>query len=465
MKNPNLWTLLKDTFHDWSEDKAARLAAALSYYTLFSLAPLLVIAIAIAGFFFSRQQAENQIVTQIGGLVGPSAASAIQGMIGSSRQNSSNVIATIVGVALLLVGASGVFGSLQDALNTIWEVRQDPKSGVRATLINRIFSFAMVLGIGFLLLVSLIISAALTAVGAFFQNQLPAAGSGLLFGALNFVVSFVVITLLFALIFKILPDVSISWRDVWIGAAFTALLFTIGKSLIGIYLGRSSVTSVYGAAGSLVVILLWVYYSALILFFGVEFTQVFTHVQGREVRPIRGAVWMTPADLANQGISRSRPRHAGAQPVPRRAPSPAAGYAAGLIPAMAVAGAGQGDREIDLSTYQADPQSAASDRPEMPGPVRVLTGVLGSLAAAIGVSALLFTRSRGRPDQRLIREGKALQEKAQRLLEEAGQVRTQARQMHTSTSRLDSLVPRLRKQGQKVREAGQKAIERGKRGS
>jgi membrane protein len=459
----NLWSMLKETFHDWSEDKAARLAASMSYYTLFSLAPLLVIAIAIAGFFFSQAQAENQIVTQIGGLVGPTAATAIQGMIGNTRQNGSDVIATIIGVVLLLVGASGVFGSLQDALNTIWGVRQDPKSGVRATLINRIFSFAMVLGIGFLLLVSLVISAALTAVGAFFQNALPAAGSASLIQGLNFVVSFAVITLLFALIYKVLPDVHIAWRNVWVGAAFTALLFTIGKSLIGLYLGRSSVTSVYGAAGSLVVILLWVYYSALILFFGAEFTQVFARALGSAVRPTRGAVWMTPEDLANQGIPRTHPRRAGAQPALDRAPAPASAYAGGLVPAMAVAGAGQGNREIDLSSDPAGGQMTAPGRPTMPGPLRILTGVLGALVAVIGVSGILFARSRGKPDQRLIRQGKALQAEAQRLLDEAGQVRTQALQMHTTTSRLDTLGARLRRQAGKIRDTGQKAIQRGRK--
>ncbi len=459
MKRTSVWTLLKDTFRAWNEDKATRLASSTAYYTLFSLAPLLVIAIAIAGFFFSQQTAQQQIVNQITALAGPKVASSIQGMISSSQRNNSDVIATIVGVMLLLLGASGVFSSLQDSLNTIWEVKPDPHRGIRSTIFNRIFSFAMVLVIGFLLLVSLIASWALSFIGVFFQSLLPAGAGGVLVQVTNLVVSFAVITLLFALIYKVLPDVHVNWRNIWIGAAFTALLFVIGKELIGLYLSRSSATSVYGAAGSLVVILLWVYYSAMILYFGAEFTQVHAHAAGGEIEPKRGAVWMTAGDLADQGIPRERPR---GQPAARPAPS----YPSELVPAMAVAGAGQGkevpgaahrEQEIRLPSYNSYPQNVDLGLPPMPAPLRALTAVLGALVATVGVTGVLFARSRPRRiDARLAEQRKQLQEEARRLMEEAGKVRAQAHQMHSTTSRLDDVEDRLRDESAKLRRASEK---------
>jgi membrane protein len=467
MKHSSVWTLLKDTFHAWNEDKATRLASSTAYYTLFSLAPLLVIAIAIAGFFFTQQTAQQQIINQISSLAGSKVASSIQGMISNSQKNNSDVIATIIGVVLLLLGASGVFSSLQDSLNTIWEVKPDPHRGIRSTIFNRVFSFAMVLVIGFLLLVSLIASWALSFIGVFFQNLLPAGAGGLVVQLINLVVSFAVITLLFALIYKVLPDVRVNWRNIWIGAAFTAVLFVIGKELIGLYLSRSSVTSVYGAAGSGVVILLWVYYSAMILYFGAEFTQVHAHADGGVIEPKRGAVWMTAKDLADQGIPRERPR--GRQPVARPAtgaarPEPA--YPSGLVPAMAVAGAGQGEQvsgtghpvdEVRLPSYNTYPQNAGPVLPPMPLPMRALTAVLGALVATVGVTGVLFARSNSRRvDARLAEQRKQMQEEARRLMEEAGKVRAQAHQMHTTTGRLDDVEDRLRDQSTKLRRASQK---------
>jgi membrane protein len=470
MKRTSVWTLVKDTFHAWSEDKATRLASSTAYYTLFSLAPLLVIAIAIAGFFLAQSQGtvQQQLNQQITALVGDKAASAIQGMVSNSYKNNSDVIATIVGVVLLLVGASGVFSSLQDSLNTIWEVKPDPHGGIRQTIFNRIFSFAMVLVIGFLLLVSLIASWALSFIGVFFQSLLPAGISGLVIQLINLVVSFAVITLLFALIYKVLPDVSVNWRNIWIGAAFTALLFVIGRELIGLYLSRSSATSVYGAAGSLVVILLWVYYSAMILYFGAEFTQVHAHAVGGEIQPKRGAVWMTADDLADQGIPRERLR--GQQPAARPASAPRGRgipvNAAGLVPAMAVAGRGQGEEvsgagrpadEIRLPSYNTYPRNAGPVLPPMPLPVRVLTGVLGGLVAAVGVTGVLFARSRPRrADVRLAEQRKQMQEEARKLMEEAGKVRAQSHQMHSATGKLDDVEDRLREQSDKLRRASQK---------
>lgn len=387
MQTKNFWQLLKETYHQWSEDKAARLAAAMSYYTLFSLAPLLVLAIAIAGYFFTQQTAENQIMSQVTNLAGPTAAEAMRGMIRNTHQGGANVVASILGLVLLLVGASGVFGSLQDALNTIWQVKMDPRIGVRAVILNRLFSFAMVLAIGFLLLVSLVVSAALTALGTFFQNQLPAGTTSTLFQVFNIVISLVVITLLFAMIYRVVPDAEIDWKDVGVGAVFTAVLFTIGKQLIGLYLGRSTATSVYGAAGSLVIILLWVYYSAQILFFGAEFTRVFTLARGKVARPSRHAVWMTGADLANQGISHER----AARPVGGGAGRPAVSPLAVSSSAGAVAGAGQGSRDPEPGDV---PPASSAGRPVMPGPVRLFAGLTGALAASLGAGAAFLVRKK-----------------------------------------------------------------------
>src|SRR5579883_883796 len=293
MKPKDIWKLLKDTVTEWNEDKVPLWAAALAYYTIFSLAPLLLIAIAIAGVIFGEDAARGEIVGQIQGLVGKEGATAIQAMIQNAhRPGSGGTIATVVGVITLLFGASGVFGQLQDALNTIWGVKPRPGQGLQSFLQARFLSFAMVLVIGFLLLVSLVLSAALAAIGTVFSHLLP---DYVIVGQiLNFVVSFGFITLLFAAIYKFLPDVSVNWKDLWVGAATTALLFNIGKFIIGFYLGSSSASSTYGAAGSLVVILLWVFYSAQIILFGAEFTQVFAKSRGSEIIPSAHAVKISP---------------------------------------------------------------------------------------------------------------------------------------------------------------------------
>jgi membrane protein len=296
-----IWGMLKETFTDWNEDKAPRLAAALSYYALFAIAPLLVIVIAIAGLFFGEEAARGAIAGQLQGLVGEQSAQTIQEMVANAGSNrSSGIFATIVGIVTLVFGALGVFGQLQDALNTIWEVQPKPNRGWMEVIKDRLAPFTMVLGIAFLLLVSLVISAALAALGKFFGGIFP--GFALVGQILNFVVSFGVITLLFAMMYKYLPDVKIAWSDVWIGAAATALLFTIGRLLIGLYLGRSSTASSYGAAGSLVIVLIWVYYSAQILFFGAEFTQVYAKTYGSKIQPADNAMPITEEARAQQGI-------------------------------------------------------------------------------------------------------------------------------------------------------------------
>ena len=266
--------LLKGTYDEWSRDKAPRMGAALAYYTIFSLAPLLVIAIAIAGFVFGTKAVEGRITDQIQGLVGAESAHAVQTMIQSAHKPAHGLIATIFGVVILLLGASGVFTEMQDALNTIWKVDTTSKTGVWNMLKYRFLSFGMVLGIGFLLLVSLLLSAALTAVATYASSFLPIPPAAI--HAMDFLFSVFFIAALMALIFKFLPDTKIAWGDVWVGAALTSLLFTAGKFLIGFYIGKSVTMSAYGAAGSVVIILAWIYYSAQLLYFGAEFTHVYS---------------------------------------------------------------------------------------------------------------------------------------------------------------------------------------------
>ena len=264
---------LKSVFVEWWKDNAPRLGAALAFYTLFSLSPLLIIAVAIAGLIFGREAAQGHVVAQIEGLVGHEGATAVQAMIESARKPASGILASLFGFFTLLVGATGLFGELQGALNTIWDVPDQPGDGFIGMLKNRFLSFTMVLGIGFLLLVSLLVSAGLAAAGHFLGGMFPTIA--FVGHVVNFLVSILVATLLFAMIYKYLPNVEIGWSDVWIGAAVTALLFTAGKFLIGLYLGTSGVTSAYGAASSLVIILIWVYYSAQIFLLGAEFTQIY----------------------------------------------------------------------------------------------------------------------------------------------------------------------------------------------
>lgn len=280
--------LMTQSLKEWQEDKASRLAAALSYYTIFSLPPLLVISLAIAGRFYDRQVAQAQLLAQTSELVGQTGSEAIGQILENAADPTLSSVAAIISLAMLLFGASGVFTQLQDAMDTIWEVQPKPGRGILGTIKDRFFSFTMVLAVGFLLLVSLILSTVLAAVSEYLSSLAPEAI--LLARIFNIVVSFASTTLLFALIFKVIPDVKISWRDVLLGAVMTAVLFSIGKSAIGLYLGQSAPASTYGAAGSLIVLLLWVYYSAQILFLGAEFTQVYANRFGREIVPDDNAV-------------------------------------------------------------------------------------------------------------------------------------------------------------------------------
>lgn len=288
-----VWSVIKDTASDWQEDKAATLAAALAYYTLLSIAPLIVLAVAIVGLVFGEDAARGQISEQIGGLVGTQASEAIEAIARNASAPDTGTISAIIGVVVLLFGASGVFGELQTSLNAIWEVETKPGRGILGVLKDRFFSFTMVLGVAFLLLVSMVLSAAIASLGRFLEGALP--GGEALWSVLNFALSLGIITLLFALIYKVIPDAKIHWRDVWIGAFVTATLFTIGKLLVGLYLGKSTFVSSYGAAGSVVALVVWVYYSSQIVFLGAEFTQVYARRFGSRIEPTKNAVRATDA--------------------------------------------------------------------------------------------------------------------------------------------------------------------------
>src|SRR5215218_9544159 len=293
------FSLIKESFKGWKKDGALDLGAALAYYTIFSLAPLLLIVTAVAGLVWGREAVQGQLVGQMQGIVGPQGGQAIQTMVANAGKHGQGVLATILGLVTILFGATGVFVQLQSALDRVWNVQPKPGAGIWSFIRTRMISFGMILGIGFLLLVSLVVTAAVAAAGKWATGLLP--GGETLVNILTFVVSFALITLLFAMIYKVLPDVEIGWRDVWIGAAVTALLFTIGKFLIGLYLAHSTVASTYGAAGSLVVLLLWIYYSSQILFLGAEFTQVYATRYGSQITPSKNAV---PVKETKEVVSR-----------------------------------------------------------------------------------------------------------------------------------------------------------------
>jgi membrane protein len=284
--------LFKASYGAFGRNEGFSRAASLAYYTVFSLAPLLVIAVAVAGFVFGREAAQGRLLHEIRGMVGPDAAKTLQTLMAKAQKPSANVLATIFGVLTLLFGAAGVFGNLQQSLNRIWGVPENPHGGFWKMVQQRFLSLAMVLGTGFLLLVSLVISAALSAVGDLFRRDLSGA-LGFLWNGVNALVSWAVVGVVFALIFKYLPDARIRWNDVWIGAAITSLLFALGQFALGLYIGKTSVSSVYGGAASLAIVLIWTYYSAAIFFFGAEITKTY-------------AAWYGSARNAGSSSARAR---------------------------------------------------------------------------------------------------------------------------------------------------------------
>jgi membrane protein len=269
------WRLARRAVDAWIEDYAPSMGAALSYYALFSIAPLLLIVIGVAGFFFGEEAARGEIFGQLAALIGPVGAHAVEGLVASARKPESGLLAMVVGMTLLITGASTVFGELQNALDRIWRApAREASKGWWKLLRSRVLSFGMILGIAFLLMVSLVLSAVVSALGKWWGLHL-----------FDLALSFALTTVLFAMIYKMIPRVRIAWRDVWVGAAITAALFAIGKWLIGLYIGKSSAASAFGAAGSLVVLMLWVYYSAQIFLLGAEFTRAYAEAHGSRTAP------------------------------------------------------------------------------------------------------------------------------------------------------------------------------------
>jgi membrane protein len=286
----NAFDLLKQTGQEWVQDKAPQLGAALAYYTVFSLAPLILVLISVVGLIFRNDPAGawSKITEQMSYCLDQSAVQVVQNIAQQASQPGKDVLGTIIGVALALFGASGVFGQLQDALNTVWGIKAKPGGGIWAFLRSRFLSFAMVGGVCFLLLVSLTIESVLKAFSHYVQSAMP---SGIVIAiSVYLIFDLAVIVVLLAIIFKFLPDAKIQWRDVWIGAVMTALFFVLGKWALGLYLGSGKAGAAYGAASSLITLLLWIYYSSQILLFGAEFTQVYANRAGRGVSPDEHAV-------------------------------------------------------------------------------------------------------------------------------------------------------------------------------
>ena len=310
----NRWLdLLKRSYLGWMEDKALRLSAALAYYSIFSIAPLLVITIGVVGLVLGQEAVSGQLYGELKSYMGAQSAEAIQSMVQSASKPSQGVVATVMGFVLLILGASGVFGELKDALNTIWGVTPKTGLGVMGMVRGKFLNFGMVLVIGFLLLISLMMSTAIAGLNHRLESIL--ALPSFVWSVLAFIISTGLVTTLFAMIFKVLPDAQIRWRHVWFGALITALLFEIGKTGLGWYLGREGAASAYGAAGSVVLLLLWVYYTSCILFFGAEFTQVYAEAGGDKIEPTANATRVTTEERAEQGLSAATPT-ASSSPLP-----------------------------------------------------------------------------------------------------------------------------------------------------
>jgi membrane protein len=304
----NLPNLFKLAYQGWKEDRASRLSAALAYYTIFSLAPLLVIVIAIMGLIWEAGVVRTQLLNQIQGLVGVEGADFVAGLLTNTGSQAENIVTTIIGIITLIFGALGVFNELHNSLNIIWDIGEEESKGflqtVKKVIIERLLSFTMILGIGFLLLVSLVISAGLSATQETIGNAFPL--SEFFLQIVNTIISIGVFTVLFSLMYKFLSDAEIAWRDVWVGSFITSVFFSLGKTAIGIYLGNSAVASSFGAAGSLVLLLLWIYYSAQILFFGAEFTQVYADKYGSKIVP-EGKEETAQPESKGTGDLRGRP--------------------------------------------------------------------------------------------------------------------------------------------------------------
>ena len=290
------WLIFRQAASEFVADNGMKLSASLSYYTIFSLGPVLLIIISLAGFFFGKEAVRGKLFYQINGLVGNEAAAQIQDIIQNIEQSQTSTSGAVFGIILLLVGATGVFAEIQDSINFIWSLKAKPRQGWLKLLINRLISFSLIISFGFVLLVSLVVHALIDVLHDKI-SQLINSEMVLIFQVFNYVILFVIITSLFAIIFKVLPDGSIRWKDAYVGAVFTAALFLIGKFVISFYLGASDIGMTYGAAASIVIILLWVYYSSIILFFGAEFTKVYTLNFGKGIIPDKTAVFIVKQEV------------------------------------------------------------------------------------------------------------------------------------------------------------------------
>jgi len=301
----SIWFLLKDSAIAWDADSIATQGAALSFFTVFSLSPLLILVMVLSSVGFGQAAASGHLVAQIRELIGTEGAMYVQSLITDAYKSDSTVLAGVVSVALLLLGASAVFIQLRDSLNTIWRVQQKPIGIIRTFLHGRLLSFAMILGIGFLLLVSLVLSAALATMSEYVSNLLAIVPG--VVSVLDFMISFTGVTVVFALIFKFLPAATLQWRDVWVGAGVTSLLFSIGKLVIGLYLGNGIMISTFGAASSLVIIMMWVFYSSQIVLFGAEFTRLYAMRFGSDILPSANAVRVVTRTVETGRVAVPRP--------------------------------------------------------------------------------------------------------------------------------------------------------------
>jgi membrane protein len=299
----NTWKIFKQSVTEFLNDNCIKLSASLSYYTIFALGPTLIIIISFAGIFLGRDAVEGKLYDQIKLLIGSAAAIQVQSIIANLQQSNQSVMAAIIGFVLLILGATGVFTEIQGSINYIWSIRAKPKKGWLKFIINRLISFSLVISCGFILLVSLVINAVMELLNEKLQYYFQSV-TIVVFYILNWALIFTVITALFAIIFKVLPDATIRWKDATVGAAFTALLFMLGKFLISLYIGQSNVGLTYGAAGSIIVILVWVYYSSLILYFGAEFTKIYAIHHGHGIKPIQTAVFIIKHEAKEVGESK-----------------------------------------------------------------------------------------------------------------------------------------------------------------
>lgn len=348
------WHVLKEVGTDFMEDKALRLAAALAYYAIFSIGPLLVLVVGVAGLVMGEENVRREVQQQLQNFFGGNSAKLIDSMM-SARSQEGSLLATIVGGAALLFGASGVFGQLQEALNTIWEVQPKPGQGIMGFIRQRFLSMTMVLGTGFLLLISMVLTTLISGLAGYVGNLIST--PEWVIHAVNLVSSFGLITCLFAAIFKVLPDVTIHWRDVWVGAAVTAALFVVGKYLLGLYLGRESTTSAYGAGAAFVIIILYIYYASVILFFGAEFTQVYAKTYGSAIQPSANAERVTNEARAQQGNPR------------RKKSSPVGSFHGHPQPALAHAGGSASFDPVSTSmkyTHSTHPGQPLTDQTPFP---------------------------------------------------------------------------------------------------